>query len=51
MSQTNPPFRKSKDFEADLENLINLNQGQIAWLIQQNVLSLSLNKSVFEVAR
>lgn len=49
MSQTSRRTEKrDQDFEVNLENLINLNQKQTAWLIKKNVLNLSLNKSVFE---
>ena len=39
--------KRTKGLDVDLENLNNLNQEQLAWLINNNVLRLSLNQSVF----
>ncbi len=40
--------KRTKGFEVDLESLNNLNREQLDWLINKNVLRLSLNKSVFK---
>ena len=39
--------RRTKGLDVDLKNLNNLNRKQLAWLINQNVLRLSLNSLVF----
>ena len=39
--------KRTKGLDVDLENLNNLNREQLAWLINNNVLRLSLNQSVF----
>ena len=39
--------KRTKGLDVDLENLNNLNQEQLTWLINNDVLRLSLNKSVF----
>ncbi len=41
--------KRTRDIEVDLENLNNLNREQLAWLINKNVLRVSLNKSVFKL--
>ncbi len=40
--------KRTKGLDVDIENLNNLNREQLAWLINKNVLRLSLNKSVFK---
>ena len=39
--------KRTKGLDVDLENLNNLNRKQLAWLINNNVLRLSLNQSGF----
>ena len=39
--------KRTKGLDVDLENLNNLNREQLTWLINNDVLRLSLNKSVF----
>ena len=39
--------KRTKGLDVDLKHLNNLNQEQLAWLINNNVLRLSLNQSVF----
>ena len=40
--------KRTKGLDVDLENLNNLNREQLTWLINNNVLRLSLNKSIFK---
>ena len=40
--------KRTTGHDVDLENLNNLNREQLAWLINNNVLRLSLNRSVFK---
>ena len=40
--------KRTKGLDVDIENLNNLNREQLAWLINNNVLRLSLNRSVFK---
>ncbi len=41
--------KRTKGLDVDLENLNNLNQEQLAWLIKEKVLGLSLNQSAFRL--
>ena len=41
--------KRTKGLDVDLENLNNLNREQLAWLIKEKVLRLSLNQSAFRL--